>query len=486
MRIHTRVLFPLVLALLAAASFATAADAARKKKAKPSRYPVVTAVKPRFVQIGDYMTIKGRNFRPGVLRSTVAFYRPGKRVVFIKASRASRTSVTVPLTEKLLPLFSDSQTTPRWIKLRVIGYKMGKSWTKMSRSVNINPVVKVDPNQPPPPPKTLDQMTCPERAVADPKSDEDKDTVPNWLELRFKTDPCKTDTDGDGVSDGFETWSSFDLNNSPYPSDPNAQFTPFRRPSANPLDPNDANMDWDGDGLTMVQEYRLWVAGGAPFPNMNYSDGQQSTGGVVNVANNDPLNLNGDGILTDDERDFDGDGLSNMIEFNTRGTQRWWNAQKWSRPHGGPVEAELPYSIAVFPEVDATLRDTDGDGISDGADDQDQDGVSNFYEMQVSRWQTGFRVHPYNPCLPNLHALNCSRYGIQGQKAWPPYDGDDTNKASVLSSDMTYVGPGDANYTADPDQADYTWVRWPWDRATGPGDAAEQTVKWDGRSGYSP
>lgn len=497
MRIHTRVLFPLLFAVLALCAPASVASAKTTKKVvKRSPYPVITAVSPRYVQVGDYLTVKGRNFRPGVLRSTVAFYRSGRRVVFIKAIQASKTTLKVPITEKLLPLFTDAQTTARWIKLRVIGYKMGKSWTKMSRSVNVNPLVKIDPNAPPPPPKTLEQMTCPERAAANPAGDEDKDTIPNWMEKRYGTDPCNADTDGDGVSDGFEIWSAFDLNNSPYTLDPSAAYTPFTKPSANPLDPSDANMDFDGDGLTMIQEYKLWVAGGSPFPKLNYSDGQQATGGVVPASGpNDPLDLNGDGVLTDEERDFDGDGLSNLVEFNTTGTRAWWSKVKWRKPHqtGNETITELPYPT-IFPETDPTKLDTDGDGIPDGADDQDLDGVSNFIEMQLGRGKTGLRVNPFNPCLPNLHAANCSRHAPLAQKAWPPFDGDENTPATILTNNPSFADSSNLvlapNFGTDnpaPNNFDdYTWVRWPWYANIDTSQAPQLNEKWDGRTGLSP
>jgi hypothetical protein len=61
--------------------------------------------------------------------------------------------------------------------------------------------------------------------------------------------------------------------------------------------------------------------------------------------------------------------------------------------------------------------DTDGDGIPDGADDQDHDGLSNAFEIQRPYdWKTTYvsvgpsnahsgtnpyaRVQPYNPCKP--------------------------------------------------------------------------------------
>ena len=41
---------------------------------------------------------------------------------------------------------------------------------------------------------------------------------------------------------------------------------PGKRPYPNPLDPTDANIDYDGDGLTLSEEYRLWATPGVRQP----------------------------------------------------------------------------------------------------------------------------------------------------------------------------------------------------------------------------
>jgi hypothetical protein len=54
--------------------------------------------------------------------------------------------------------------------------------------------------------------------------------------------------------------------------------------------------------------------------------------------------------------------------------------------------------------------DSDGDGVLDGADDQDFDGWSNVQELV----RGPYRVHPYNPCLPDYTSPTCSKH--------PPFD----------------------------------------------------------------
>ncbi len=60
------------------------------------------------------------------------------------------------------------------------------------------------------------------------------------------------------MSDGFEYQSALDLNDDDYQHPNGTVPYPGKRPYPNPLDPADANTDFDGDGLTQADEYRLW------------------------------------------------------------------------------------------------------------------------------------------------------------------------------------------------------------------------------------
>jgi hypothetical protein len=439
---------------VSAGSSKTASTSAKRSKIA---YPTISSISPRKLMIGEKLTIKGAHFRPGKGKSSVAFYAAGKAVVFVQADTATTTKLVVTIPTKVGNLLKESNGTAvrTMLRLRVVGAKMGKTWTKNSRSPQVSPLplVPLAPGTDPSSPAAQQQaaaiayLTCQQQAAANPTGDMDADAVSNSTESTYKLDPCIADTDGDGLSDGYEFFSAIDLNGAAIPY-------PGTRPWPNPLDPSDTNYDFDGDGLFLWQEFKLWKASGSGFPLTQYSDGTQNTGGSqpVSTPAQTDLDLDGDGNLTDDERDFDGDGLSNNVEFNFRGTQNWWKLVDWLyQPHGtGTSYVEPVYWLRAFSDPDPLNRDSDGDGILDGADDQDNDGWSNVSEMQFSRWDIGYRVHPFNPCLPDPHSRVCSRYISLSGTPWAPFD----KVGNGVYSGM----PGDALPFAWPPVNYYDWT----------------------------
>jgi IPT/TIG domain-containing protein len=502
----------LAVALLAAPAAANAApaakSAAKSKTASSARkattvYPTVSSISPRKITIGEKLTITGAHFRAGKGKTSVAFYKSGKPVIFATADTATTTKLVVTIPTKVGTLLSQSNGQPvrTLLRIRVIGAKMGRTWTKNSRSPLIAPVPPVplapgtDPNSPVAQQQAaaIAYQSCQQQAAANPAGDQDGDVLSNATEAAYKLDPCLADTDGDTFSDGYEYYAAIDLNGSatPYPG---------TRPWPNPLDPSDGDYDFDGDGLLLWQEYQLWKASGAGFPLTQYSDGSQSSGGpVVPTAAQQWLDLDGDGNLTDNERDFDGDGLSNFTEYNGRGTQNWWRKISWRyQPHGTATSYTEPwYAIRLFSDPDPTVADSDGDGILDGADDQDNDGWSNVAEMQISRAAGGYRVHPYNPCLPDPHSRVCSRTVPLEGTAWPPFDKvDDLHNTGMVGDAIPfawpvvnyatwysagpldpYYAPGSNNPTHVVVQGWDPWVFGPWDPA------GWFTGGWDGDGG---
>jgi IPT/TIG domain-containing protein len=381
------------------------ANAASSKKG--AGYPVIKKVSPLKLSIGGTLTITGKNFRSGKGKNTVVFKRSGKPAVFAKSASSTTTKITVVVPAKLSTFLSKKNGTAvgTRFQLRVLAKRFSKAFTSNSLSPVISPKKAGGAGGGTPP--TPYQM-CQAGLKANPGADSDADGLVNATETAIGTDPCNADSDGDGMVDGYEYDSALDLNGRALPY-------PGKRPWPNPLDPSDGNNDFDGDGLSLVQEYKLWKFVGGTFPVTAYSDGTQNSGGKIQaIGGLALLDLDGDGYLTDDERDADNDGLSNIVEYQFRGTQAWWNEI---------YDSEKPYGARIFSGVDPTVWDSDGDGVGDGADDQDEDGYSNYQEMEVSRGQSPYlRVQPYNPCLPEPYSPTCSRY-VPKNNAWPPFDG---------------------------------------------------------------
>jgi hypothetical protein len=190
------------------------------------------------------------------------------------------------------------------------------------------------------------------------------------------TDPSNPDTDGDGMLDGFE-FDFGDVDGDGLPTwweRENAgvfQNAEFRRDTD--FDGvNDTQNDWDGDGLTNLQEYR-WR-----FDPWNYDtngdkipDGRENRTGLPRS----PVYSDSDGDLMPDWWE-DQMGLS---PFNP--TDKW----------GDPDRDQLVNIDEYIYNLDPFNADTNGDQSSDLLDheimsspdcyDSDGDGIANWWEM---------------------------------------------------------------------------------------------------------
>ena len=422
----------------APAAHAAPAAAAEKSAAKK---PAIKLVAPMRVTVGRKIVVRGLRFSANRRRNTVIFIAPSKRSAFAKPLRAFPRKLVVRVPGSVERLLDNSDAkgvgTPTRFRLRVVAKRR---YGKVSARRN-SPVI-------------LSALRTGAPATCGTGDDFDRDLVSNSREALYKTDPCSADTDGDGVEDGFEQESALDLNQRAVPY-------PGKRPFPNALDPGDAGHDYDGDGLTNLEEFRAWAhaaaspppstlqfytgdlrapAFGGPYGDrprfgnhtlpLSYSDGDQNS---VNVVAGDEeykgyLDLDADGSLTDDERDADGDGLGNFSEL--RGVMRI-GYYPTAEGCGYTYEPVLP---RPFLEPDYLDWDSDGDGIWDGNDDQDNDDVANAdeigaeymgpshpqYEACEAEERTQLPVnnssdgsatlrHPYNPCLP-YRSRTCNRY----------------------------------------------------------------------------
>jgi len=379
------------LVVVLAALLAIASIAVAQSDEKTNTRPVITKVKPMDVKIGDTLVIKGKNFREGNLRNTVIFSRRGAMSVFVKADEATKTQIKVVIPAKLGPFLRTKKGKSRATRftLRVLADTVSKTATPASLSPVISPATGGDPGTPDTAPADCDKDGVPNSK----DDDDDNDLLPDDLEVKVKTDPCKADTDGDTIEDGYEYYSAIDLNrvNLPYPG---------KRPYPNALDAGDANLDHDGDSLTLVEEYTGWVRYGRHQLPLNLSAGSARTGG---------------GGPRDDDRDIDGDGLSNYAEAHgPLSGQSWWSKF---------YDTEPSYrTAALFLGTDWLDSDTDGDGLVDGQDDQDYDGYDNAFEASASR-ENGYWTNPFNPCIPDPTVDICSPYiDSKPDSAWPPFN----------------------------------------------------------------
>jgi hypothetical protein len=444
------------------------------------------------LHVGSTVTIRGRNFSSRRKRNTVVFRASNGRSAFAKPRKASSRKLVLKVPAGVARILQGHKRLR--FKLRVVVRRKFSRWTPK----RLSPVVLSGTGG-----GGGGGGTCPD----------DGDLLTRSLELSIGTDPCLKDTDGDGVEDGYEYQSALDLNDDEDQS-PNASLPyPGKRPYPNPLDPGDRSVDFDGDSLTLSEEQALWRYSDAPPRTrspLTYSDGEQysafrrrgdgrreptlaaypyarqqgflswaSGHGYRNVALSDGppwhssltrnayglLDVNrfggesvpelkyydydGDNFLSDDERDEDADGLTNFDETHGRMQPGYWTAC---------YSKERPYPVH-YAGTSVVDEDTDGDGVRDGADDQDHDDVPNLAELSrinasnphqddrevrpdgiklncklakavedlhegedppISHHSDAYGfVNPFNPCLPATWSRTCTRHPTLGTEGAP-------------------------------------------------------------------
>jgi hypothetical protein len=437
-----------------------------------AKAPVITKVSPTSVSVGDTLVITGKNFRRGRATNTVLFKRDGGKALFVKADVSTTKRLTVVIPKQLEKYMSAKSGLPlaTRFRLRVLTSRLSKAYTTAKKS----PVV--GPARPSTGPGGGSNTSTP---PLDPNADCDSDGLTNGLEATIGTNPCVADTDGDGVTDGFEYRSAVDLNQDNYRNPTSSLPYPGKRPYPNPLDPSDANTDYDGDWLSLGTEYKLWrytvvnEHASASLDHMLYSDGLKysipglsatnydkqaefqanllaegatmvtlpddgvtrplldvNRDGVVSPSETNYYDQNHDGRLSDDERDEDADGLSNVVEDSGQMEPNYWK---------GLYTRETPFRI-TYQGTDPFDADSDGDGLIDGADDQDHDDYPNLVELSraavsgrgLDSPTTAVgagnpspdygRVNPFNPCLPYPLSRTCPSYIPLSGPVWAPFD----------------------------------------------------------------
>ena len=424
------------------------APASAHAASKGSAYPLITSVSPKKLGIGDVMTITGKNFRKGKNKNTVVFKRDGGRAVFVKAPDATTTKLGVTVPAKLLPFLvrKNKKATYTRFRIRVLATRFAKKFTTASKSPLIGPTAIGG--------GTKDD--CDGDHIPNSKDpDDDNDLLPDTLEATLGTDPCKRDTDGDGMSDGWEYYSALDLNG-------NAKPAPIAKPYPNPLYAKDADVDSDGDGLTNAEEYAAWATFGHNKLPLNYSGGNvASAGRGAPPPGMAYMDRDHNGFLSDFERDADGDGIPNMDESRAA-SENDKTVFRLTRPApaaftdfglftpeylaaaekatNDPKRCaginQVPFycvedtiDVQKVDTLDWLSADSDGDGIRDDQDDVDHDGVSNIdeYLREVGSAAKDRRYGQLDGCYPNADSASCllGNEDIDGDGIPNRFDTDD-------------------------------------------------------------
>ncbi|MHA2016288.1 MAG: FG-GAP-like repeat-containing protein, partial [Candidatus Thorarchaeota archaeon] len=189
---------------------------------------------------------------------------------------------------------------------------------------------------------------------ADASLDNDSDGLTNLQEYQDGTSPQKADSDGDGLGDGAEV-NTYGTNPQNSDTDDDGMPDGWEVDHAlNATDPSDAGLDADGDGLTNLGEYQN---GTDPQNSDTDNDGMPDSWEVDHALNaTDP---------SDAGLDADGDGLTNLGEYQNGTNPKSSDTDNDGMPDGW--------------EVDHALDATDS---SDAGLDADSDGLTNLAEYQ--------------------------------------------------------------------------------------------------------
>ena len=402
-----------------------------------TKAPSITKVSPMRLEVGDKITIRGKNFKSRRTANTVFFRGVGGRQALAKPTNASRTKLVLKVPSGVARILRTSATR---IKLRVLAGKFSKY-----TSPRLSPVVVPEPGSgdggggggdggsggggsdgggsggtggdsftPAPGPAP---PVCPS---ADGGADDDNDLLSNSLEALIGTNPCAVDTEGDGVEDGYEYKSAVDLNDDEYQAPNTSLPSPSSRPYPNPLN-GDANVDHDGDSLTLEQEQAYWkftVANGATrtLSPLTYSAGEQysvltrrpdgrrvpALAATGYAKQSDFLSWAGASgyrsvmLIPHGNVWYDHDSREStqLLDFNRDG------AESAGVPGGG-----------AYRRTEVTYYDFERNGwLSDSERDEDADGLTNFDEqhgrMQPSYWAACYAEVAYSVLYAGTDPLN--------------------------------------------------------------------------------
>ncbi|SKB07264.1 hypothetical protein SAMN02745166_04670, partial [Prosthecobacter debontii] len=179
------------------------------------------------------------------------------------------------------------------------------------------------------------------------QSDTDDDGLSLFEEWLYGTSPSSSDTDSDGLPDGWEIDHGLD-----------------------PRDPSSANHDMDGDGITNLNEYLQHTNPNLPDLDTD-GDDLPDAWEIIHGLNPDNADEDAD-LIPDANNDFDADWLSNVDEY-LNGTY----------PNDPDTDDDgLTDGWELFYGLDPLKADQNNNGLLDSLDDPDGDGLTNAEEVQ--------------------------------------------------------------------------------------------------------
>ena len=274
--------------------------------------PYVKSVNPLSVSVGESMTIKGFYFTPGYAENVVVFVARDGRVSYVRSEHSTKRSLTVIVPKKVERILKvvNGVRVPTKFRIKVISSRM----SRLAKGALSQPLIGPDVGG-----------DCDKDGTPNPTdTDDDNDNLPDTLEAHAKTNPCSADSDGDKLIDGWEYLSALDLNHNTLPY-------PGKRPYPNALFADESSTS-TATACTPGPSTPCGGAAAAKYP-LDYSDGDQTTS---RSPGDTPWNdcCTPPDMLSDDERDFDKDGLSNIAEYRHRASSEPWEGYPGRDPAG--------------------------------------------------------------------------------------------------------------------------------------------------------
>lgn len=194
-----------------------------------------------------------------------------------------------------------------------------------------------------------------------------------------KTNPCNSDTDGDGIPDGVEVGKTSSVATActfTADADPNSKTNPTTQ---------DSDMDGVADGVEDAnRDGRRQNAETDPVREDTDCDGYADGEELMMAA----------GCATDGtKRDTDGDGLPDGVEGGL---------QPVGADPTGCMYTALTYDADSTVKTNACNADTDGDGIQDGAEDTNLNGRVDMNELNPGNMMDGMGVAQQACATANL------------------------------------------------------------------------------------